>query len=220
VAVIRLCLQITAKNGPNSTENGKRKIEYSEVESSDQTVVTLTVDESSSLDVGNQPNVIIIYALLTGSLAGFLGGLVGAEGPALIFFFLIFKYDKSIVRTVGMITAITNITGRIIMYLFTDPPEDWPVGGTSNNNSTNSTELDTTPKNDIASNSELQRIGWFILEDWPVYLALIGTSVVGAFIGSKLYKKVTQGRFDNILTGLLVVCGLAMTAKPVVMFFV
>ena len=109
------------------------------------------------------------------------------------------------------------------MYLFTDPPEDWPVGGAVSNNSTNSTEFDTTratPKNGVSSNSELQRIGWFILEDWPVYLALIATSVIGAFIGSKLYKKVTQGRFDNILTGLLVVCGLAMTAKPVVMFFV
>lgn len=143
-----------------------------------------------SVDSTEDYDHIVIYSLITGVLAGFLGGLVGAEGPAIILFFLMFKYDKAIVRTVGLFTAWVNIFGRVASYALTSPPEEgWP--GTGH-----------------------RGFGWFVYEDWPVYLGLLGTSIVGALIGTQLYKRVKQGAYDNLLTSMLVICGLAMVVEP------
>ena len=70
-----------------------------------------------------EPPYLILWALFIGILAGFLGGLLGAKGPPLITFFLIFPTPKGIIRTTGMATTTVNLIGRIISYAVTKPPE-------------------------------------------------------------------------------------------------
>ena len=137
--------------------------------------------------VPNYPN-ITLYATLTGCITGFSGGLIGMKGPPLIIFFLIFPFPKTIIRATGVLASLVNVIVRIIVYCSTVPPElDWPKPSDR----------------------------WFIGEDWPIYVALLVASVVGCVFGDRLFSKVSQGKFDFILTVLLFVCGGSMLLKSV-----
>ena len=62
-------------------------------------------DEAAETEDYKEPPYLIIWALFIGILSGFLGGLLGAKGPPLIIFFLIFRTPKGIIRTTGMATT-------------------------------------------------------------------------------------------------------------------
>lgn len=143
------------------------------------------------------PKFMLIWVILVGCCAGFLGGLIGASGPPLIIFFLFFSFPKGIVRTTGFACTTNNLIARIVSYLLTEPPQDgdyWSM-----------------------HNSEADNHGsWFLLEDWVLYSGIAVFSVLGTVVGSQFHKRLTPGSLDNILIFMLVVCALLMLAKGVV----
>lgn len=129
-----------------------------------------------------------LLGLLIGSLSGFLAGLVGAKGPPIIIFFLMVYFPKSAIRSTGILLSFASVIVRTIFYVVDDPPEDWPY----------------------------QNDSWFHKDDWPLYLSVSLTSMTSVFVGLWLKKYVQSNLFNNILLGLLLICGLLMFIKGLV----
>ena len=139
----------------------------------------------------NYPKFMLIWVILVGCCAGFLGGLIGASGPPLIIFFLFFTFPKGVVRTTGFATTTNNLIARVISYLLTQPPQN-----------------DYWTKHQVSSVDS-----WFIKDDWILYSGIALFSVLGTILGGFFHKKLTPGKLDNILIVMLFVCAGMMLAK-------
>lgn len=149
-------------------------------------------------------------SILAGTMAGFLGGLVGAKGPAMILFFIFHNYDKSIVRAIGVCSSCLSQSIRLFTYLTTQPPEDWP-GMITNSHPNNGTIQGLTDDSDLY-------LGWFVKPDWPLYLTVMLTALIGLSLGLKIHDRVNQEKFNQFLTILLMVSGLSMVIKSGIYF--
>lgn len=61
-----------------------------------------------------------IWGFICGCLSGFLGGLMGVQGPPLMIFFLIFSFPKNVVRANALIILLVNVSVRIVSYIIED----------------------------------------------------------------------------------------------------
>lgn len=66
---------------------------------------------------------VVIFMLMTGFLAGFLGGLVGVAGPPLMIFFLFFDYSSDEIRANVALISLINTCTRLMLYAVSSPPE-------------------------------------------------------------------------------------------------
>lgn len=139
----------------------------------------------------NYPKFMLVWVILVGCCAGFLGGLIGASGPPLIIFFLFYTFPKGVVRTTGFATTTNNLIARVISYLITEPPTD-----------------DYWTKHEVSSLNS-----WFLKEDWFLYSGIAIFSVLGTILGGFFHKKLTPGKLDNILIVMLFVCAGMMLTK-------
>lgn len=162
--------------------------------------------------VENQPefhltNSLIIYGLIAAAFAGFSTGLIGIKGPPYIIIFLIIALPKQIVRCTGMFTSLLGLAGRLWQYTLEAPPTtDWPIEYQTINGTLTPTQ----------SYAKYNQLGWFIVEDWPVYVSIMGCTLLGVLFGSKMFDKVQAHHFEIIMLVLLFACGVSMITKTVI----
>jgi uncharacterized membrane protein YfcA len=121
------------------------------------------------------------WTLFAGLTSGFLGGLCGIPGPSIILYFLHTPKGVNFTKKSQRATGTAISSTNVAMRLVYYLVNTFTADGNSG----------------------------FRRDDWPLYVSVVGFSVLGVFIGSKMFDllKESTSTIRAVLTILLVLCG-------------
>jgi len=155
----------------------------------DQEKVNLN-KKSSQNSKGKLPFKSIIPALITGCLAGSVGGLIGGSGIPLMLFFLFSSHAVGHARISAVCVTTASTIIRLFTYFLTQPPNNdfWP-------------ETET----------------WFIQNDVLLYASVFALALLGAILGNFFHSRISNETFNICLLCLLTISSVVMISKSIVL---
>jgi len=129
----------------------------------------------------------IFWTLFAGFASGYLGGLCGIRGPPLIIYFLHLPYPIVLDKKQQRATgAAITVTNVSVRVIYY-----------------------------IVNTLAFDKDAYFEGEDWGLYLSLAIFSLLGVFIGAKLFDLLSDKKdtMKGILTIFLVLCGTSLLIK-------
>lgn len=129
----------------------------------------------------------IFFTLFAGFASGYLGGLCGIRGPPLILYFLHLPYPIVLDKNQQRATgAAITVTNVSVRVIYY-----------------------------IVNTLAFDKDAYFEAQDWGLYLSIAIFSLLGVFIGAKLFDLLSDKKdtMKGILTIFLVLCGASLLIK-------